>query len=372
VLAQSGEWREPEPAALEHALARADAPLSGDAAIPRRWSRYASGCTTRCGTMPESFVTGAGLARAARTLQSLRDDLAGIGVADSERAFNLTWHDALNLDNLIAVSRVIVAAASARENSRGAHYRTDFPDEGDLATSTFVRIRERDGALAAEAGAGALQPRRARRVAAALVMREPPSIAVSKQICQSVGGARQNRPVTAKLNAPRAARTIAPGASSARNAAPAARALSACGFANESGEKFCGGCGAALAKDPTRRRKATRRQERRPRRRIPGNASRDGERRPVTVLFADLVDYTRMSRALDPEDVHAMLERYYATADEIVERFRRKHRQAYRRLGDGLSSALRSRTATTRCAPCVPPPKSIAQCRRSAARRARR
>ena len=47
----------------------------------------------------------------------------------------------------------------------------------------------------------------------------------------------------------------------------------------------------------------------------------DGERRPVTVLFADLVDYTRMSRSLDPEDVHAMLERFYAAADEIVERF---------------------------------------------------
>jgi fumarate reductase flavoprotein subunit len=49
------------------------------------------------------------------------------------------------------VSRIIVEAASARENSRGAHYRIDFPDEGDLATSTFVRVRERDGTLGAEA-----------------------------------------------------------------------------------------------------------------------------------------------------------------------------------------------------------------------------
>jgi class 3 adenylate cyclase len=49
--------------------------------------------------------------------------------------------------------------------------------------------------------------------------------------------------------------------------------------------------------------------------------SSDGERRPVTVLFADLVDYTRMSRSLDPEDVHSMLERFYGSADEIVERF---------------------------------------------------
>jgi fumarate reductase flavoprotein subunit len=94
---------------------------------------------------------GSGLTRAARTLESLHDELEAVGVANSERAFNLTWHDALNLDNLIAVSRVIVVAASARENSRGAHYRTDFPDEGDLATSTFVRVRQPDAALVAEA-----------------------------------------------------------------------------------------------------------------------------------------------------------------------------------------------------------------------------
>ena len=33
-------------------------------------------------------------------------------------------------------------AALKRENSRGAHYREDFPDEGDLATSTFTVARQ--------------------------------------------------------------------------------------------------------------------------------------------------------------------------------------------------------------------------------------
>jgi class 3 adenylate cyclase/tetratricopeptide (TPR) repeat protein len=49
--------------------------------------------------------------------------------------------------------------------------------------------------------------------------------------------------------------------------------------------------------------------------------SDEGERRPVTVLFADLTDYTRMSQRLDPEDVHALLGRFYEAVDEIVERF---------------------------------------------------
>ena len=96
----------------------------------------------------------------------------------------------------------------------------------------------------------------------------------------------------------------------------------ACGFANEAGEKFCGGCGAALGGKPASSPPAVAPIE--TARATPAaaaTASADGERRPVTVVFADLVDYTRMSRALDPEDVHAMLERYYAVADEIVERF---------------------------------------------------
>jgi len=150
-IAQSGEWREPDAAALEQAIVRAEAPLSGrrgdPAALEAIRGRLYDTMWDDAGIVRDR----PGLARAALTLQSLRDELAGIGVADSERAFNLTWHDALNLDNLIAVSRVIVDAASARENSRGAHHRTDFPGEGDLATSTFVRIRERDGTLAAEA-----------------------------------------------------------------------------------------------------------------------------------------------------------------------------------------------------------------------------
>ncbi|HVN34962.1 MAG TPA: adenylate/guanylate cyclase domain-containing protein, partial [Casimicrobiaceae bacterium] len=97
-----------------------------------------------------------------------------------------------------------------------------------------------------------------------------------------------------------------------------------CGFPNEAGEKFCGGCGAPLAATPATPTVA-------PAAGSPAVANapsaaassvaQDGERRPVTVLFADLVDYTRMSQRLDPEDVHALLERYYRVADEIVERY---------------------------------------------------
>ncbi len=69
------------------------------------------------------------------------------GVAGSGRDYNLSWHDWLNLKSLIAVSRVIATAALARENSRGAHFREDFPDAGDLATSSFTVARQRGEAI---------------------------------------------------------------------------------------------------------------------------------------------------------------------------------------------------------------------------------
>ena len=56
-------------------------------------------------------------------------------------AFNLTWHDWLNLKNLILVSRAITTAALARRDSRGAHYRSDLPKSGDLMASAFTRTR---------------------------------------------------------------------------------------------------------------------------------------------------------------------------------------------------------------------------------------
>jgi fumarate reductase flavoprotein subunit len=57
------------------------------------------------------------------------------------------WHDWLNLKNLIAVSRVIALSALAREDSRGAHFREDFPDTGDLDGSRYIVVRQRGDEL---------------------------------------------------------------------------------------------------------------------------------------------------------------------------------------------------------------------------------
>lgn len=47
----------------------------------------------------------------------------------------------------------------------------------------------------------------------------------------------------------------------------------------------------------------------------------EGERRQVTVLFADIADYTKMSVRLGAEVTHEVLNRYFEVADRIVEEF---------------------------------------------------
>jgi fumarate reductase flavoprotein subunit len=88
-----------------------------------------------------------GLARARGALEELRSHLGATGVATADLRYNLTWHDWLNLDSLIAVSAAICMAAEARTDSRGAHFREDHPGTGDLASSQYSRVRLASGRL---------------------------------------------------------------------------------------------------------------------------------------------------------------------------------------------------------------------------------
>jgi class 3 adenylate cyclase/tetratricopeptide (TPR) repeat protein len=47
----------------------------------------------------------------------------------------------------------------------------------------------------------------------------------------------------------------------------------------------------------------------------------DGERRQVTVLFADLAGYTRLSSELDSEEIHALLGTFFETVDGVIDSF---------------------------------------------------
>jgi fumarate reductase flavoprotein subunit len=132
---------DPDKAAIEAAHARAFAPLGrrrGDLESVRR--RLYKVMWDDVGILR----TAEGLARARHELNNLATMISAMGVADPEKRYNLTWMDRLNLENLVLTSRAICAAAQARADSRGAHYREDFPDTSGLAESRYTVVRAVD------------------------------------------------------------------------------------------------------------------------------------------------------------------------------------------------------------------------------------
>ncbi len=78
---------------------------------------------------------------ARQTLKNLAEQLSQIGVGNIQRQYSNTWQDWMNLQNLILVSQAVAEAAIARENSRGAHYRDDFPDPGSFEDSYYTAVQ---------------------------------------------------------------------------------------------------------------------------------------------------------------------------------------------------------------------------------------
>ena len=92
----------------------------------------------------------AGLRFALSELAEIESELGRSGIAHADRAFNMSWHDWLNLKSLAEVSRVIAQAALARNDSRGAHFREDFPDSGPLEQSGYTSLRMENFVLRVE------------------------------------------------------------------------------------------------------------------------------------------------------------------------------------------------------------------------------
>jgi class 3 adenylate cyclase/predicted ATPase len=80
-----------------------------------------------------------------------------------------------------------------------------------------------------------------------------------------------------------------------------------CGRSNPATETFCHGCGRRLRGPPPTAAAAP--------------APIDGERRQLTVMFADLADSTALSGRLDPEDLRDAVRRYHAACAKAIERF---------------------------------------------------
>jgi fumarate reductase flavoprotein subunit len=100
-------------------------------------------------TMEESagiYRTGPSMTKGADTLAELQQRVVRVGVADTSRSFNTELVAALELPNMLDVAECILSSGLAREESRGAHQRTDFPRRDDERFLTHLLVhRNPDG-----------------------------------------------------------------------------------------------------------------------------------------------------------------------------------------------------------------------------------
>src|SRR5258708_430333 len=80
-------------------------------------------------------------------LEELKERANKVGVS-SHREYNPGWHTALDLDNLLTVSEAITLAAIERKESRGGHFRDDYPDKDpEFGKFNIVLKKGDDGSM---------------------------------------------------------------------------------------------------------------------------------------------------------------------------------------------------------------------------------
>ena len=81
-----------------------------------------------------------GLEAAGKALEALQRRAQQVRVRGGTR-LNAEWQEWLNLDSMCTVSQLIVASALVRQESRGSHYRSDFPEPGADASAYNIYLQ---------------------------------------------------------------------------------------------------------------------------------------------------------------------------------------------------------------------------------------
>jgi fumarate reductase flavoprotein subunit len=71
-----------------------------------------------------------GLREGLNVIRELKEKIERTGIPGG-RAYNILWNDWLNMRNLLDVSEIVGVSAQERRESRGAHYRSDFPKKNN-------------------------------------------------------------------------------------------------------------------------------------------------------------------------------------------------------------------------------------------------
>lgn len=104
------------------------------------------------------------MVRALEGIAELRQRARVVGVAGN-REYNPGWHTALDLANLLLVSEAVTRAAIERRESRGGHFRDDYPEKDPAAAQYNIVIQKGpDGAMSLQRAPIADMPANLKRI----------------------------------------------------------------------------------------------------------------------------------------------------------------------------------------------------------------
>jgi len=94
------------------------------------------------------FRTGSEIQEAMTEIERIKEkDLPQLCVMDKKTRYNREWIEALEIQNLVTVAEMVTKAALMRTESRGAHYRRDFPKTDNQNWFGNIVIELKDGKM---------------------------------------------------------------------------------------------------------------------------------------------------------------------------------------------------------------------------------
>jgi succinate dehydrogenase / fumarate reductase flavoprotein subunit len=77
-------------------------------------------------------------------IQGFKERADRVGVSGA-RDYHSGWHTALDLRNLLTVSEAVARSAIERRESRGGHFREDYPDKGAEFSTINIMVKQGAG-----------------------------------------------------------------------------------------------------------------------------------------------------------------------------------------------------------------------------------
>lgn len=93
------------------------------------------------------FRTGESMVEAAEKINQLQDEAKQVSISSNSAFYNREVIEALENENLLETAKCITQAALARTESRGAHYRNDYPNRDDDNWLKHIVVKKEEGQI---------------------------------------------------------------------------------------------------------------------------------------------------------------------------------------------------------------------------------